>query len=631
MRAGKILSYLSHDLAPTPDDASFVFAYQLAGTDTIYAKKSDGTYYIISGGGGGVVALPNGTVGYISVVEEVDANGKITKVKNSYLSQINNGELTAFINHVSAIINFTTQSPDGVGNFVLNSNFLRLTSKVLGETDLVGVHSYPSSDLIVGRFTDVLSYTEIVSGLGFGEYDIYAKSNNISFGNAVFADDGNGNIVLRSGAGSAVWGNISGTIEDQVDLNATFQKKPIELTYFEATNLVNNNAVVNGQLYLITDRGDLGILLVGSPLPNKFLNEGFGGFLNADYQLIGDYSLIESVTGIPLGSLVGLYRDANRPFYKTGDVAIYNNTLWQTNVDSPGVIGGSDWYEFQRTNFTDERVGYIQEWDSIIYDFQGEEILWRFDKRNNQINNGSLANFQFGNDSVSWTQKDSLSVINIINNAGQITGEQGSGSYFEAPDNNGNILNAVVERGHYTIKLAGGSVHENCRYLHSDTFDTFAENESCYDKIISEEQSTFEADYYVDVDTVTDINLTNIKHAGIVYLKTDAATFLSIHTVSDYAGFPINFKLKPLSGGMIACDWKFKDLTLVSGNIKVPYHSISSRPYDLGGVHTLTLDNAEKPISTLYGNSSSMDDELTVNINNASSTVNVVQLLNYSS
>lgn len=145
----------------------------------------------------------SGTVGSLQKAKTVVA-GKTTELENSYLSE-GNGTLTAFINNINATFGITTSNVNGTGNLTSQSTFLQQTSTVYGGTDLVGIHSYPSSGLVVGRFTAVLGYSEIVSGFAFGESNIYVKSPNIYAGStAVFSDDGGGNIILISGPAPTV-------------------------------------------------------------------------------------------------------------------------------------------------------------------------------------------------------------------------------------------------------------------------------------------------------------------------------------------------------------------------------------------------------------------------------------------
>ncbi len=67
----------------------------------------------------------------------------------------------------------------------------------------------------------------------------------------------------------------------------------VRKTYSEAQSLIGSSGLKVGQKYLITDRADLGILLTATAT-NAFGLSGEGGFLNADFLGVGDYS---GVTG----------------------------------------------------------------------------------------------------------------------------------------------------------------------------------------------------------------------------------------------------------------------------------------------------------------------------------------------
>lgn len=89
---------------------------------------------------------------------------------------------------------------------------------------------------------------------------------------------------------------------------------PVVLTYAQAQTLAANSGVKENQAYhILPQRGDPnrkdheGILLKGSADPKKFLLEGSAAFLKPDYQNIGDYSGVATVTGIAKGNNMKLF------------------------------------------------------------------------------------------------------------------------------------------------------------------------------------------------------------------------------------------------------------------------------------------------------------------------------------
>jgi len=104
MRAGKILNYLNHDLVPTPDHSSLLFVYKLADSNTVYAKKSDGTYFPIgsslasfedsdtiefSTGPGGLLTANTKITSSLSVVKSLTTAGTLYCPKTSAIAPDN--------------------------------------------------------------------------------------------------------------------------------------------------------------------------------------------------------------------------------------------------------------------------------------------------------------------------------------------------------------------------------------------------------------------------------------------------------------------------------------------------------------------------------------------------------------
>ena len=200
-------------------------------------------------------------------------------------------------------------------------------------------------------------------------------------------------------------------------------------TYSNWLTSMNNGTLPIGQFVEITDRADVGALLYCSAT-NSFALEGTGGFVNADYQGVGDYSNI-----IGFNSWQNMWNSTSELSYSNGDVVIWNNNHYivtdhtLTNGDTPN--NNSSAYFF----LTDKNDGYIIEWDIIIYDFINDNLKWRIDKRGNKISLYN-SNFQWGDDRVKSIGMSTYeSYIVIINNNGYINGSL-SGLYSSVYINN---------------------------------------------------------------------------------------------------------------------------------------------------------------------------------------------------
>lgn len=166
----------------------------------------------------------------------------------------------------------------------------------------------------------------------------------------------------------------------------------------------------------------------------KFAIEGKAAFLNADFQGIGDYSAL----GNPIKN--GIWRAADEGAYVGDSVVIWNNNHY--TVTSPIALNGNspdnnnDGYVLRSKS--EINFGHILEWDKIIYDFANDSILWRMDKRNNKINNSSLATWDWGNDgSHDFVQENANVSASALNNRGVISGKMNGISGELHIDNNG--------------------------------------------------------------------------------------------------------------------------------------------------------------------------------------------------
>lgn len=189
----------------------------------------------------------------------------------------------------------------------------------------------------------------------------------------------------------------------------------ISITYANAAIEANKCALILGSHYLITDRADLGIMLL-AVTPCSFSLEGEGIFLNADYQGAGDYSGVTAYN-----STLGVWTTAIDAAVVNGDVVFWDGLHYET-TDATSVAGTDPSVNILAytllakagTNF-----GYIEEVDFILYDFANDSIIRRMDKRSNDIN-AENAYFQWGNNNVQAIVSSNSAIVNCINQRGSL-------------------------------------------------------------------------------------------------------------------------------------------------------------------------------------------------------------------
>ncbi len=242
--------------------------------------------------------------------------------------------------------------------------------------------------------------------------------------------------------------------------------------------------------------------------PNSYTvgKYGLGGFLNPDYQGVGDYSAVNSLTGT--GTYLGNWSTgltvsrgdivynagADQKFYinLTGtngstnpdtdptNWTLVNMGIWTSSL-TPVINNVVIWNGLQWVNLTDvntgtspdmdptnwlqlnkdiDNVGYIEEWDIIEYDFGNDWLDYRADKRGNQFSYSYLTGyyygsgfsaipqFQWGNDKC-FDNKVNEGELSQINSLGYIysnvlgqAASIGSNYLSDTSDMTGNVLDA---------------------------------------------------------------------------------------------------------------------------------------------------------------------------------------------
>lgn len=188
----------------------------------------------------------------------------------------------------------------------------------------------------------------------------------------------------------------------------------INLTYSEAQTAITNSTLNEGAYYKLSDKADKGIILLATS-SNSFSLNGVGLFLNADFQLQGDYS---DITGFDQNK--NIWVSSNEGTYTNNQVVIWNGLHYlirddsqfdgnnpQTNIDAYQIILKSI-----------DNGGYILENDFILYDLKNDEIICRQDKRGNIVYTTSLDSFKFGSNDTTFNIVFNNSIFNCINSKG---------------------------------------------------------------------------------------------------------------------------------------------------------------------------------------------------------------------
>lgn len=209
------------------------------------------------------------------------------------------------------------------------------------------------------------------------------------------------------------------TVEDNPVNSSTdiIAVKPIE--YSDLLTLKNAGDLPLGAQYLITDKGDAGIIAtVGAP--NKIALEAKGLFLVPDFQDVGTYTKTPLAKGTNQ-KVWSLAEQSGAP-YADGDIVFLDGIMYQViddtlfDTNSPDLNASA--YEALTKNVNN---GYILETDKIIYNFTNDLIVKRQDKRGNNIDGYAQSDFQWGNDLCSGNVTHGYnSIIVCVNSKGVV-------------------------------------------------------------------------------------------------------------------------------------------------------------------------------------------------------------------
>ena len=204
-------------------------------------------------------------------------------------------------------------------------------------------------------------------------------------------------------------------------VSVLIQPSIISLTYAQLQTAITNSTLISGQMYEISNAifiqttGETAPIYLTATSTNTISAQGQGRFLNADYQLVGNYS---GVTGFV--SALGVWNLTLA--IVVGVVVIWDNLQYVSltgNNNQPD-LNPSDWQLLSKTLTT----GYILEVCTILYDVKSNSIYKRVDLNNNSVENNissylsvgleAFQLFQWG--ASTFTKDNSVANESVLNN-----------------------------------------------------------------------------------------------------------------------------------------------------------------------------------------------------------------------
>jgi hypothetical protein len=335
---------------------------------------------------------------------------------------------------------------------------------------------YPAGAVQVTGFigtTSILdTYATHLDYLGFGGFrgvaDILSRdaitTDRRVFGMVATTQDGNGSYILAN--------LIMGGVDNNVSNNANWLPYAtgggglISVTNAQMLLLISTNAVIPAQFYLITDafNSDGGVAVQGLEIGSNTTLQGSGLFLNADYQTNGNYS---GVVGFV--SALGLWSTVISPVV-IGDCVVYDNLNYVNLTGNWGSAPSTDLVNWQllTKNLTN---GYIREIDFVKYNVQSNQIIYRADRRGNEVEFSNtipeaLTLFQWGRNKARYNKISNQSFMVCMNSGCDIIGNTISNkSYIEdsSPTFEAGIIsyNTVINGGYIKLLRNKGKVNYN--------------------------------------------------------------------------------------------------------------------------------------------------------------------------
>jgi hypothetical protein len=324
----------------------------------------------------------------------------------------------------------------------------------------------------------------------------------------------------------------------------------IEDTYANIATFLAAGTLIPGAHYKITDRADLGIILLALSATQLSL-EGEGIFLNPDFQDVGNYDGVQPLTGVNLDSNEGIWVATGEGSTITqGDVVFWDGLHYQVVDDSSfdTTNPATNTTAYQVLPKTVSGVGYITETDFILYDFLADEIIGREDKRGNKIHSPyAVTVMQWGNDLVVDNLTENVSTFSCINQRGSLYANTLKNSVTVTCTNahEGELGDCVFEmNGSYDIDLDSGIIIGACKFA-TNTGITVNPTIPYSNKVIIDGHSTFTFDLNMtdgtDYDQGTQVLTipSSLTYIGVFTLINNTG-----QNIEEIVNLPINHKCR---------------------------------------------------------------------------------------
>lgn len=198
----------------------------------------------------------------------------------------------------------------------------------------------------------------------------------------------------------------------------------VQLTNAALLALIAAGTVSPLTTYQVTDPtyADGGVFLKGIINNTNPTLYGSGLFYDADYQGVGNYSSVSGYAGN-----IGIWYSAYVGLVAIGNVVIYNNLMYVNLTGSYGSAPDGDAVNWQLLPKT-ETTGYIKTIDFVKYNVSQGEVIYRADKRENEVDltidskgANSLLLFQWGRSEVKANKILAGGILNAVNSGATFT------------------------------------------------------------------------------------------------------------------------------------------------------------------------------------------------------------------
>lgn len=272
-----------------------------------------------------------------------------------------------------------------------------------------------------------------------------------------------------------------------------------DITYADMETALGGSTLTPGQFYRITDAvgTDLGFICQAIR-ENEITVNGTGGYLNADFQAVGDYGN----TPETFNEQNGIWAADNEGGYSQGDVAIWNLLHYQL-TDGDAIDGTDPETNTAAYTLLDKATypeTYVEAWDISEFDFANNWIQYRQDLRGNVFKYSKASDdigagfgepailyFQWGRDE--WQSnsiedgyidqknfRGSIVSCKLIGAEAAIYGNTSNENGFISNvfmDNGGIFDNQINGAGINAMYIYGGNIYEN-------TFSTEIQLSTCF-------------------------------------------------------------------------------------------------------------------------------------------------------